>query len=315
VKFEIIDNCPVPARLAPVVREIKARTGATLNSCDRSPEAEPLLQRCNPAKMSQRQLFDGWQARRPGFNPANPPGRSTHERRNDGVAYAGPAGMPLMWWQVGMDWQNSDAVVRAAAALGYTATRTYPSNPLESHHLNFRKEPPVKVLPPLKRGSKGVRVARMTKTLSIVKDKDGAAYLARGQGIFDEKVEEALKRFQREWDQNPDGIYGPQTARQLAVALRAEKQSLESSERSARVQPPLLRSGSKGWPVARMAKLLATVKDAQGKTYLPKGQGIFDETVEAALKRFQTDNRLEADGVYGPATARALAEASKRQAG
>jgi murein L,D-transpeptidase YcbB/YkuD len=312
VKFEIIDNCPVPARLAPVIREIKARTGATLNSCDRSPEAEPLLLKCAPPKMSQRQLFEGFKAGRPGFNPANPPGRSTHERRNDGVAYAGPVGMPLMWWQVGMDWQNSEAVVRAAAALGYTATRTYPSNPRETHHLNFRKEPLVKVLPPLKRGSKGVRVARMTKTLSVIKDKDGVPYLPKGQGIFDEKVETALKRFQREWDQHPDGIFGPQTARQLAVALRAEKQSLESAERSKRVQTPLLRVGSKGWPVARMAKLLATVKDAQGKTYLPKGQGIFDETLEQALRRFQTDNGLEADGVYGPATARVLAEASKR---
>ena len=312
MKFEIIDNCPVPARLAPVIREIKARTGATLNSCDRSPEAEPLLARCNPAKMSQRQLYEGWVARRQGFNPANPPGQSTHERRNDGVAYAGPAKMPLLWWQVGMDWENSEAVVRAAAALGYTATRTYPSSPLETHHLNFRKEPLVKVLPPLKRGSKGVRVAKMTKTLSVIKDKEGVPYLAKGQGIFDEKIEEALKRFQREWGQNPDGIFGPQTARQLAVALRAEKQSLESAERSSRVEAPLLRVGSKGWPVARMAKLLATVKDKQGKTYLPKGQGVFDETVEQALRRFQTDEGLEADGVYGPTTARVLAEASKR---
>lgn len=220
--FEIIDNCPVPAKLAPALREIKRRTGATLNSCDRSTEAEPYLRRLG--KQSQRQLWDGFRRGLPGFNPANPPGRSTHERRSDGVAYPGPVGRVLPYWQVGMDWTNSDAVIRAAAQLGFTATRTYPTNPREHHHVNFRKEPFVKVIPPLKRGSKGYRVARMAHMLAFVRDAQGRPYLERGQGIFDEKVEAALRRFQRDYEQAVDGVYGPQTARQLAVAVRAENQ-------------------------------------------------------------------------------------------
>lgn len=224
MKFEIIDNCPVPAQLAPVLRQIKSRTGATLNSCDRSEEAEPHLKRCNPRKMSQRELYEGFRRGLPGFNPANPPGYSTHERRNDGVAYPGPRRMPLRYWQVGMDWENAGAVVEAAKRLGFTAARTYPNNLREQHHLNFRKEPKLTLLPALKRGSKGVRVARMAKMLATVRDARGVPYLDKGQGIFDEKVEAALKRFQREWDQKPDGVYGTQTARQLAVAVRAERQ-------------------------------------------------------------------------------------------
>jgi peptidoglycan hydrolase-like protein with peptidoglycan-binding domain len=222
MKFEIIDNCPVPVQLADCVRVIKRQTGATLNSCDRSTEAEPYLKRLG--KQSQRQLYDGWIHHRPGYNPANPPGFSTHERRNDGVAYKGPRGMTLRYWQVGMDWSNSDAVIRAAAKLGFTATRTYPRDQREHHHLNFRREPKVKLLPVLKRGSKGYRVARMTKSLSIARDPRGEPYLAEGQGIFDETVEAAVRRFQEDWDQKVDGVVGDQTARQLAVAARAQKQ-------------------------------------------------------------------------------------------
>ncbi len=224
MKFEVIDNCPVPASLAPAIREIKRRTGATLNSCDRSSEAEPFLKRCKPAKMSQRELYEGFRLGRPGFNPANPPGQSTHERRNDGVAYPGPAKLPLAYWCVGMDWENADGVIEAAAALGFTATRTYPLSAREQHHLNFRKEPRVRLLKPLRLGSKGYRVARMTQRLATVLDTEGKPYLPRGQGVFDAVVESALRRFQADWGQQVDGIYGQQSSRQLGVAFRAAKE-------------------------------------------------------------------------------------------
>ena len=226
MRFEIIDDCPVPVKLAPAIREIKQRTGARLNSCDRSQEAEPFLKRCRPPKQSQRELYEGFLHHLPGFNPANPPGRSTHERRNDGIAFVGWPGMPLRYWQVGMDWENSSGVIEAAARLGFVATRTYPTSARETHHLNFRKEPRIK-LPALKRGFNGVRVARMTRLLASVRDASGTPYLERPQRLFDEKVERALKHFQRDWDQKPDGVYGQQTARQLAVAARRERKESE----------------------------------------------------------------------------------------
>lgn len=228
MKFEVVDGCPVPAQLADCVRRIKAETGATLNSCDRSQEAEPYLLRLG--KMSQRQLYEGWTKRLPGFNPANPPGFSTHERRNDGVAYPGPRGMPLRYWQVGMDWSSSEEVIRAAARLGFTASRTYPRDAREYQHLNFRKEPRIR-LPALERGSKGVRVARMARLLARARDANGRPYLDRGQRIFDEKVEAALRRFQADWGQKVDGVYGEQTARQLAVAVRAGRNAKKGGPR------------------------------------------------------------------------------------
>lgn len=43
MKFLVIDNCPAPAPLQPAIVRIKQASGATLQSCDRSKEAEPLL--------------------------------------------------------------------------------------------------------------------------------------------------------------------------------------------------------------------------------------------------------------------------------
>ena len=226
MQFAVVDNCPVPQDLAEELEEIKRRTGATLNSCDRSPDAEPLLQQFG--KMSQRQLFEGFVARRPGFNPANPPGRSTHERRNDGVAYFGPAGMPLRYWQVGMDWSDSAAVMAAARERGWVATLTYPGNPREGHHVNFRREPNLPRTRTMKVGTRGPDVLLLQKRLSqLCSPFDGDRYLAaepKGfSNVFGEKTAEAVRRFQREHKLTEDGVYGEQTHAQLMVARRRQE--------------------------------------------------------------------------------------------
>jgi lysozyme len=83
----------------------------------------------------------------------------------------------------------------------------------------------MKQLPVLKLGSKGYPVAKMTQNLTLVRDPDGKPYLDKGQGIFDEKVEAALRRFQADSDEEVDGVYGEQTARRLALAVRAAKRA------------------------------------------------------------------------------------------
>ena len=274
MKFEVIDNCPVPASLAPVILEIKRRTGATLNSCDRSSEAEPFLKRCQPAKMSQRELYEGFRLGRPGFNPANPPGQSTHERRNDGVAYPGPAKIPLAYWCVGMDWENADGVIEAAAALGFTAARTYPLSAREKHHLNFRKEPKLKLLKPLRLGSKGYRVARMTQRLASVLDAEGKPYLPKGQGVFDATVESALRRFQTDWGQEVDGVYGQQSSRQLGVSLRAAKE--KKTKKKAPVVTPVVppqTTPAKPTPKTPQAKKPPSALSKEGAAFIARFEG------------------------------------------
>lgn len=222
MKFEIIDCKPVPADLAAEVREIKRLSGANLNSCDRTVEAVRYARSQGCKLSSQQELWDGFRAGRPGFNPANPPGRSTHERRNDGVAYRGPAGMPLRYWQVGMDWSNAPGVVRAAASLGFLATVTYPSSPREGQHVNFRKEPKIKVpFRVLKRGSTGSRVEKITRRLMVARDPDtGEPYLTEPSRTFTERVEKAVRSFQFDHHQKVDGIVGKQTWTQIEVSHR-----------------------------------------------------------------------------------------------
>lgn len=91
-------------------------------------------------KSSQAALWSCWQRRLPGCNPANPPGRSTHERRSDGVAYRGPVGRLLQWWQLGLDVDGAPALVQWLNSHGYRAHRPYES-PRERHHVNFRRNP------------------------------------------------------------------------------------------------------------------------------------------------------------------------------
>lgn len=93
-------------------------------------------------KLSQFALYAGWLAHKVGFNPANPPGRSTHELRSDGVAYRGPIHRPLAWWQLGIDVSDAgvDHLIVTLKRLGYKVFRPYPSGS-ERHHINFAANP------------------------------------------------------------------------------------------------------------------------------------------------------------------------------
>jgi hypothetical protein len=91
-------------------------------------------------KLSQAALYAGWIAHKAGFNPANPPGRSTHELRSDAVAYRGPVGRPLAWWQLGLDAGDAAQLRAVLNRLGYAAFRPYPDG-REVHHVNLRRSP------------------------------------------------------------------------------------------------------------------------------------------------------------------------------
>ena len=70
-KYVIVQQCPVPRKLAPFLRKVLRESGAALQSCYRGDDARPLLNKYG--KSSQKQLYDGFRAGRAGFNPANPP--------------------------------------------------------------------------------------------------------------------------------------------------------------------------------------------------------------------------------------------------
>ena len=78
--------------------------------------------------------------------------------------------------------------------------------------------------------------------------------------------------------------------------------------------PRLLRRGDAGKPVERLTKRLARTRSRRtGAPYLEGGRRRLDAKAETALKAFQREHGLDDDGVYGPATARALVRALKLQ--
>jgi hypothetical protein len=144
LRYVVIDGCPVPRLLAKRIRLLKKDVpSARLQSCYRGKDAEKLLHA--HGKHSQAELYAGWIARRPGFNPANPPGRSSHELRSDGVAYTGPVGRKLPWWCCGMDFDDAHtgALIAAASRRGWVLRRPYPAGS-EFHHLNFERKPRIR---------------------------------------------------------------------------------------------------------------------------------------------------------------------------
>jgi len=139
-----LDGCPVPYGLSLAVQDARRNgwTGRVVSGDRREGVAERF------GKSSQAALWRGWVRRLPGFNPANPPGASTHERRHDGsaslrrlgAAYEKPRGALLKWWQTGLDVTNASQLVAVLNRLGYSAVRPYP-DPREAHHVNFRRDP------------------------------------------------------------------------------------------------------------------------------------------------------------------------------
>jgi hypothetical protein len=298
IEFDVIDRCPVPRELADEVRILKQKTGSTLNSCDRSPEAEPLLKKNR--KKSQRELFE--LAQKGLGNPANPPGFSTHERRNDGTAYPGRRGSLLQDWQVGMDWTPPAPVVREAAKRGWIVTVTYPNSAQEAHHLNFRKAPEFEI--ELKKGDTGKKVQEFTEKLANLRSpQTSELYLEQSHFRYDRFVVAAVRRFQADYHQKRDGEFGSQTATQLEVALREQK------ERERRDY----QRGDRGPEVVRLTKALTIIVDPEGKPYLKRPHPRYDKFVEAAVKRFQADRKMKDDGVFGRKTRGTLYRVLARQ--
>lgn len=227
MEYTTIDCCPVDTRLAPHLIQIKQATGCVYQSVYRGldPNAQKYLTGAAPCyKHNQAWIYANYP---PGV--ANPPGYSTHECKNDGVAYtAWLRGASIPWWCCGIDVDDAHvaAVCAEAQKLGWIVTITYPGSSVEYHHVNFRKNPGIKkLIPVLKHGSKGPRVTALTKKLAFIErpNKPGVTYMNQTTNNFNHNVEDAVKLFQSDHHQVADGIVGSHTRAQLKVAARNER--------------------------------------------------------------------------------------------
>jgi peptidoglycan hydrolase-like protein with peptidoglycan-binding domain len=126
--------------------------------------------------------------------------------------------------------------------------------------------------PTIKKGSKGPAVRKAQNRLQLRFYDPGPI-----DGRFGAKTEKAVKQYQRDRDLPADGIVGPQTW--------------------ARLDPPTVKQGASGDAVRLLQQFLADFGLDPGAV-----DGRFGAQTDTAVRQFQTDFFLVADGVVGPQT-------------
>jgi hypothetical protein len=132
--FRVIQGSPCNPFIASYFALLVNKAHATVNSIYRGQDAAEILHR--HGKHTQAEIHQMY----PGIS--NPPGRSTHELRSDGVAYPGFGGEKLSDWQQGIDVNDGDVdnMKWWARHYGWELFQPY-SRGVEFHHLNFRHRP------------------------------------------------------------------------------------------------------------------------------------------------------------------------------
>jgi hypothetical protein len=143
MRYKVIDDCPAPRALYPVLLKLKHGVNRKLhrplnatvyNSLLRSDAVEGLLHR--HGKHTQRELYEAFQA---GHGlPANPPDRGTHILLGDGTVGVLHAKLPF--WRLGIDSDFTPELIDVARGHGWRLYRPYNTSS-EYHHVNFAEPP------------------------------------------------------------------------------------------------------------------------------------------------------------------------------
>jgi N-acetylmuramoyl-L-alanine amidase len=149
----------------------------------------------------------------------------------------------------------------------------------------------------LRRGDVGPAVAEVAATVRAL----GLLTSSRPSPVYDDELEQAVRTFQQRRGLITDGIVGPSTYR----ALRDARWTLGDRMLAFLVSSPV--TGDDVF--ALQERLLELGYDAG------RPDGIFGPQTEQALRGFQRDYGMIADGVCGPATMRALRQLSPKVRG
>lgn len=153
----------------------------------------------------------------------------------------------------------------------------------------------------IRENSSGATVSKVQTELKAL-----GYYYGQITGNAGPKTVAAIKSFQGKNGLTADGIAGPQTIAKIDAAYEAKGGSSSGSGSSASG----LKLNSKGTDVRNLQQDLTTLG-----YYWAEITGNFGERTEAAVKRFQEENGLTADGVAGTKTLNAVAAAVARKGG
>ena len=149
----------------------------------------------------------------------------------------------------------------------------------------------------LRLGSSGADVRNMQQDLTTL-----GYYWAEVTGNFGEKTRDAVKRFQEKNNLTADGVAGSDTLNAIAAAMRKGGYTSSSSVPTG----ASLSLNTKSEAVRAMQEALKKLG-----YYSAEITGNFGSKTEAAVKEFQRDYGLTADGVAGTKTLQAINDAQK----
>ena len=153
----------------------------------------------------------------------------------------------------------------------------------------------------IKLGSSGENVKSVQTKLKAM-----GLYAGEITGNVGEKTEAAIKAFQKKYGLTADGIAGPQTLAKIDAAYASSGASASASSSSGSG----LKLGSTGTAVRNLQQDLTALG-----YYWAEITGNFGSKTETAVKRFQEESGLKADGVAGTKTLNALAAAVEKKGG
>lgn len=165
---------------------------------------------------------------------------------------------------------------------------------------------------PLRVGSRGPSVVQAQVMLNRVGENYPAIPCVATDGIFGERTEAAVRRFQEIFDLTPDGIIGEATWYQLVrlyvgVTNLAELESQGQTFYAINWQAPNnLQSGSRGQKVSQLQYMLNVMAEYVPSIPPVAEDGIFGPRTQEAVRAFQRFAGLPEDGIVGPQTWNAL---------
>ena len=159
---------------------------------------------------------------------------------------------------------------------------------------------------PLRRGDRGTSVEQVQFWLQQLAEFDPDLRNLSVDGIFGSGTEAAVKAFQEKNGLTADGVVG----RMTWDAIWSQYQSLQSDINQSNNGYPgsPLRLGSRGDAVRKVQFWLRIAATNYSSIPSPAVDGIFGSGTETAVKAFQREFGLTADGVAGPATWQKLYE-------
>lgn len=147
----------------------------------------------------------------------------------------------------------------------------------------------------LKHGDRGAQVVQVQQYLIARGLLDGSA-----DGVYGEATVEAIKIFQASVGLSPDGECGDQTFSLLSGTLLDSTAETQSDGYA-------IKLGSRGDDVAEVQNILIAMGYMSGTA-----DGVCGSKMVTAIKQFQSDAGLTADGVAGARTLDALVEAAQQ---